>query len=437
VTPPEFSVLLLAWDEADPGVAVLGGAALPPTQHLVYHLAAQQPVLALYPHLPAEAPAPDNAPGGAAAPARPTRTPPKAAPAAAAPPADGPAPPPAAGICQLPAPAAAPGRAQQVLPRTSQLVGLAELAPARPPAALLAGPAAAPNGPAPRPFAAPRSQWPAHRSPAAFPRPQLPAAPYLGSAGAADAATTAAVLLQPVPVRNGLTAAPEPVPTVPVPAPASGPSYSARHPQAGDLNFDPDPELPSMPQSAVFAEATPAMGAAEAADLAAVEDDLASASPAPPAAGPAPARPPAPPAAPAPAATPARPVPTLDGLNFRVIEYARRAAQLAAERPDFRVIYAPNWPAWLAALEIRNRSGRPLVLYLTALATDFTAPAERGWLLEVERMALRRARVILVPTEALRQRLHAQYGATIGAVQVVAAADEAAVQQVLAEAAAG
>ena len=52
MTPPEFSVLLLAWDDADPTVAVLGGAALPPTLPLVYQLAAQQPVLAVYPHLP-------------------------------------------------------------------------------------------------------------------------------------------------------------------------------------------------------------------------------------------------------------------------------------------------------------------------------------------------------------------------------------------------
>ena len=41
MTLPEFSVLLLAWDDADPSVAVLGGAALPPTLPLVYQLAAQ------------------------------------------------------------------------------------------------------------------------------------------------------------------------------------------------------------------------------------------------------------------------------------------------------------------------------------------------------------------------------------------------------------
>ena len=54
-TPPDFTVLLLAWDQADPSVAVLGGAALPPTLPLVYRLATGQAVLAVYPHLPGEA----------------------------------------------------------------------------------------------------------------------------------------------------------------------------------------------------------------------------------------------------------------------------------------------------------------------------------------------------------------------------------------------
>ena len=73
------------------------------------------------------------------------------------------------------------------------------------------------------------------------------------------------------------------------------------------------------------------------------------------------------------------------------------------------------------------------MLYAAALATDTAAPAERGWLLEVERMALRRATLILVPDERLLRRLRAQYGATIGEVRVVAATDEPRVQRVLAE----
>ena len=112
-----------------------------------------------------------------------------------------------------------------------------------------------------------------------------------------------------------------------------------------------------------------------------------------------------------------------------MIQYARQAAQLVRGRTDFGVIYAPNWPAWLAALEIRNSSGRPLVLYAASLATDFASPAERGWLLEMERMALRRAHLILVPDEAPAPAPAGHYGEPPGEVRVVAAHDEAAVQR--------
>ena len=100
---------------------------------------------------------------------------------------------------------------------------------------------------------------------------------------------------------------------------------------------------------------------------------------------------------------------------------------------DFGVIYAPNWPAWLAALEIRTSSGRPLVLYLASLATDLPSPAEHGYQLEMERMAMRRARLVLVPDDTLHHRLLALYEDAAGKVRVVAATDDAAVQRVLGE----
>ena len=130
-------------------------------------------------------------------------------------------------------------------------------------------------------------------------------------------------------------------------------------------------------------------------------------------------------------------MPAPEGLNFRMIQYARQAAQLVRGRADFGAIYAPSWPAWLAALEIRNSSGRPLVLYATGLTVDRPNPAERGWQLELERMALRRARLILVPDEAVGRHLRARYGSTIGEVRVVPAADEQGISRALREAAAG
>ena len=203
-------------------------------------------------------------------------------------------------------------------------------------------------------------------------------------------------------------------------------------PHARDLNFDPDPELPAVQHPAAFQETTEEIGAGEAADISAPEDNLVPDAPtaeAPVARAPTPA--------PAEPATPTVLAPRLDGLNFRMIQYARQAAQLVRDRSDFGVIYAPNWPAWLAALEIRNSSGRPLVLYLAGLATDLPNPAEHGYQLEMERMAMRRARLVLVPDEALRRRLLALYEDAADNVRVVAADDETAVRKALGEVALG
>ena len=106
-------------------------------------------------------------------------------------------------------------------------------------------------------------------------------------------------------------------------------------------------------------------------------------------------------------------------------------------RADFGVIYAPNWPAWLAALEIRNSTRRPLVLYVASLATDLANPAEHGYQLEMERMTMRRARLILVPDETLRRRLLALYEDAADKVRVVPADDETAIQHVLSGVAVG
>lgn len=405
MTPPKFSVLLLAWDDADPGVTVLGGEALPATWAMVYQLAAQQPVLAVYPHLPAEA-APATVP-----PQPPAGRPDKKAGLAGLAISD-------VGAAAEPGVHRLPLRGGAIV--QSRAVGLHDLSPARSaqPQTILPPPAVTSTRQVP---ALMRSQWPpapASGQPAQW---QEPTAPYVG----ASAAATAAGTVVPVPVVRGTGTIPPRVPVGPAPE-----RWSTQRPQAGDLRFDPDPELPTMPQPLVFDEPTAEIGAA---GLLTAEDELLPNEATPP--------PPLPLTAAAVAeSAPRLPVviaPALDGLNFRMIQYARQAAQLVRDRRDFGVIYAPNWPAWLAALEIRNSSRQPLVLYVANLAADCTAPAERGWLLEVERMALRRATLILVPDETLLGRLRTQYGSTIGEVRVVAAADEQQVQHVLSEVAAG
>lgn len=124
-------------------------------------------------------------------------------------------------------------------------------------------------------------------------------------------------------------------------------------------------------------------------------------------------------------------------LNFRVIQYARFATPLAAGK-QFEVIYATDWPTWLAALEIRQRTGRPLVLHLHSLAQDRASADDRGWIQALERLALRRADVVLVNSEELCHRVRAVYKLPLRRMRVQPDATDAAevarvVQATLAE----
>jgi hypothetical protein len=344
----------------------------------------------------------------------------------------------------------------------SRLVGLDDLQPAiqqaLPTAHGLALAAGAAPGSGALPLAAAsaataaRSQWPNHAGQQFAAGWLAPAAPYAGAAEAPGAGVPApaAGLVREVfqlppsaPLRPGPAtgAAAAPSAAAQTPGAAVAPAIRATAvtsvskavmPLLAPAAFAPAPDTEAV-VPAPFDEPVAEMGSAEASDLDATEDDLVPDA-TPPGAAPSAAEAARPPE---PAATWAVRQPALDGLNFRMIQYARRAAQLVDGRHDFGVIYAPGWPAWLAALEICNRSGRPLVLYVPALASDSAPAAERGWLLGLERMALRRATLVLVPDAEALHQLRAGHAEALGEVRIVPAADEAAVQLVLAEVAQG
>ncbi|MFD1468908.1 glycosyltransferase [Hymenobacter caeli] len=371
MTTPPTVLLVLAWDDDDPAVhRVAPTDALParPTLPLVRALAAEQPVLALLPQLP---------PGGPAAP-RP-----------------------------------APGSADF----GSRLVGVADSTPGT---LADAAPAAAPALPTAeaRPLAVQLRQPLAQRVPTGW---QTPTAPYAGRA-------------------ESPAVAPTPAPPFSLPAPAVAPP-----PEPEESNFpavvgaNPGAPGPATAPVSLFEEPEEEIGTGEATALAEDNDPVRAA----PAAAPAPAgaatasltqglaalqRPPA-----GPGAAPAPAFGLTDDLHYRVIQYARFATYLSDhDTEDVGAIYAPDWPTWLAALEIAYRRRRPLVLHLGLLAAESAAPAERGWLVELERYALRRAHTVLVTTAALRAQVLRHYGLPPGRVRVVPADDADGIRAALA-----
>ncbi|GAA4347209.1 hypothetical protein GCM10023185_02110 [Hymenobacter saemangeumensis] len=479
MTQPLFPLLVLAWDDDDASPCLPGEQPMPPLLPLLRALAARHPLLAVLPQLPeavrdqarldelAQAPQaagaalPHPGPGPAIeAESRPESVAPAPSsdaddvapatePEATSLVAAGPA---SASVFALGVPLQAANAASPEPASISRLIGLADVGfvTSAPPLPAAPVPSAPRLRPADRPQP-PRAGftpfvWPA------VPRQQpglVPAAPYLGSS--AQAGGNRPALGPPYPHVPPPPAPPRPRPESPLPAPRL----------VADLAFDPDPELPLRPQAVAppFALTPAEPGPAEAAALSASADNL-SLSPAeagtalpPPAAAPAhlpsaPARAsltqglaalrrsgeeamPAP--APTAAAEPAPALPALsDDLHYRIIQYARFATHASSLGEEFGIIYAPSWPTWLAALEIRYRLRCPLVLHLSDLARDSAAPADRGWRLEVERYALRRAHTVLVTTDELRQRVLRHYSLHPERVQVLAATDAAGIAALLA-----
>jgi hypothetical protein len=147
-----------------------------------------------------------------------------------------------------------------------------------------------------------------------------------------------------------------------------------------------------------------------------------------------PASPSVPPASPAhPALRPADQHYPAPDLNYQIIQYARLAVPLALAEPEFAAIYAPAWPTWLAAQELRQRTGQPLVLHVAALAAadDESIDTATGWVAELQRQALRRADLILAETPILAQRLRRELGLHYGMVLTIPAAEAEAVAQAL------
>lgn len=129
---------------------------------------------------------------------------------------------------------------------------------------------------------------------------------------------------------------------------------------------------------------------------------------------------------------PSRPFEAPD-LNFQVIQYARFAVPVALAQAPFAVIYAPAWPTWLAAQELRYRMRQPLVLHVATLAAseEESVATATGWQAELQRQALQRADLILTETPELTRRLRHDLGLPPELVRTVPAADTAAVAQAL------
>ncbi len=83
-----------------------------------------------------------------------------------------------------------------------------------------------------------------------------------------------------------------------------------------------------------------------------------------------------------------------EDVGERVWNYALIAASLA-EDMDFDVVHAHDWMTFVAGMEIKRRTGKPLVLHVHSLNYDRGGPDARGWIYDIEKSAMEAADLVI------------------------------------------
>ncbi len=74
----------------------------------------------------------------------------------------------------------------------------------------------------------------------------------------------------------------------------------------------------------------------------------------------------------------------------KVIEFSRLAVQFCLNR-DFDIIHAHDWMTFLPALELKKKTGKPLVLHIHSTEYDRAGAHSKNWVYELERKAMEQA----------------------------------------------
>jgi glycogen(starch) synthase len=78
----------------------------------------------------------------------------------------------------------------------------------------------------------------------------------------------------------------------------------------------------------------------------------------------------------------------------KVSEFAKYATRLAKGK-EFDIIHCHDWMTFLAGIEIKSVTKKPLVLHVHSLEYDRAGPESQGWVYQLERWAMNYADIII------------------------------------------
>lgn len=95
-------------------------------------------------------------------------------------------------------------------------------------------------------------------------------------------------------------------------------------------------------------------------------------------------------------------------IGERVYNFAKIATLLALHR-DFDVIHAHDWMTFVAGMEIKAITGKPLVLHVHSLEVDRNSTETKNWVYQIERKAMEYADVIIPVSFYTGNMIHVHY----------------------------
>ncbi len=98
-----------------------------------------------------------------------------------------------------------------------------------------------------------------------------------------------------------------------------------------------------------------------------------------------------------------------DDIGLKVIEFSKIAAKLALQR-DFDLVHVHDWMTYLAGVEVKRATGKPLVVHLHASQYDRAGSEARGWIYDLEKYGMEEADRIIPVSRYTGSIIESHYG---------------------------
>lgn len=98
-----------------------------------------------------------------------------------------------------------------------------------------------------------------------------------------------------------------------------------------------------------------------------------------------------------------------DDLTNKVIDYAKYVSQLASKL-EFDIIHCHDWMTFLAGVEVKKISKKPLILHVHSLEYDRSGPQSQGWVYQLEKYGMQEADFVIPVSNYTGNVIKTHYG---------------------------